>query len=52
MQFKDISYLELWQRNGTICVILVEGIIVNNNFEFRPVVKEEMLFKDISYLKL
>ena len=32
MSFKDISYLELWQPfdqpSGTICAILVEGIIM------------------------
>ena len=31
--FKDISYLELWPtlcwRSGTICAILVEGIMRN-----------------------
>ena len=35
MLFKDISYLELWQPffqwSGTICVILVEGIMRNNS---------------------
>ena len=35
MSFKDISYLELWRplflRSGTICAILVEGIMRNNS---------------------
>ena len=34
MSFKDISYLELWwsfvQWSGTICAILVNGIMRNN----------------------
>ena len=34
MPFIDISYLELWQpfvqQSGTICAILVEGIMRNN----------------------
>ena len=37
MLFKDISYLE---RSGSICAILVEGIMRNNlwnYFEFGPV---------------
>ena len=33
--FKDISYLQLWrpfvQRSGTICAIMVEGIMKNNS---------------------
>ena len=33
--FKDISYLELWQPfvlwSGTLCAILVEGILRNNS---------------------
>ena len=45
------------QRSGTICVIYVEGVmlwgtILWHHFELRPVVKKEMLFKDISYLEL
>ena len=55
MSFKDVSYLELWQRfcsgQPTICTILVEGILWNY-YELGPVVQEEMSFKDISYLKL
>ena len=40
MSCKDISYLELWRpsvwRRGTICAVLVEGIIRNNSvFIFR-----------------
>ena len=35
MSLKDISYLELWrpfvQRSGTICAVLVEGILRNNS---------------------
>ena len=40
---------------GTICSILIKGIMLNNSvklFEFGPVVQEEMPFKDISYLEL
>ena len=58
MSFKDISYLELWQLLCSVeqinCVILVEGImrkILLHNFEFGPVVQDEMSFKDISYLE-
>ena len=43
------------QRSGTICAILVEGImriILWNYFEFGPVFQEEVSFKDISYLEL
>ena len=36
MSFKVISYLELWwpllQRSGTICAILVEGIMQEEQF--------------------
>ena len=39
------------QRSGTICAILVEGIMRNNSVKFGPVV-QEMSFKDISYLEL
>ena len=59
MQFKDISYLELWQpfcsaERNHLCILgkrcyeeqLCE-IILNLDQ-----VKEEMLFKDISYLGL
>ena len=47
MLFKNISYLQLWQWSGTICAILVEGVMRNNSvnyFEFGQVVQEEMLF--------
>ena len=43
------------QRSGTICAILVEGIMRYNSvklFEFGIVVQEEMTFKVISYLAL
>ena len=42
------------QLSGTICAILLEGIlgtILCYNFDFGPVVQEEMPFKDISYLE-
>ena len=36
MSFKSISYLALWwpllQRSGTICAILVEGIMQEEQF--------------------
>ena len=39
------------QQTGTICAILVDGIMRNNSViffkKFRPVVQEEMPFKDI-----
>ena len=41
------------QRSGTICAILVEGIMRNNSvnyFEFGRVFQEKMSFKNISYL--
>ena len=51
MLFKDISIQSsgdpFIQRSGTICAVLVEGIIRNNSvksFEFGPVV-QEMSFK-------
>ena len=52
--FKVFSYLELWwpfvQCSQTLCAILKECILRNIFFEiiflFRPVVKEEMSFKD------
>ena len=38
MSFKDISYLELWQPfvlwSGTICAIMVEGVMANNSVKF------------------
>ena len=45
------------QWSGTISVILVEPSMRNSSVklffsEFRPMVMEEMLFKDISYLEL
>ena len=63
MPFKDISYLKFWwplcsaERNhlcsfgpGRYEEYFCE--IILNYFEFGPVVQMEMLFKDISYLKL
>ena len=56
--FKNISYLQLWwsgghfvRRSGTICAILVEGIM-QNYFELGPVNMSfnQMSFKDICYL--
>ena len=41
-------------RYRSICTTLVEGIIGNNsvkNFEFGAVVKKEMSFKDISFVR-
>ena len=39
------------QQTGTICAILVDGIMTNNSVNFkkkiRPLVQEEMPFKDI-----
>ena len=43
------------QWSGTICAILVKGIMRNTSvilFEFGPAVQEEMSLKDISYLQL
>ena len=54
MLFKDISYLELWRpfcsAEQILLCIFTEGIMRNNsvkNFDFGPVVQEEMPFKDI-----
>ena len=42
------------QRSISICAILVEGIMgkILRKYELGPVVREEMSFKDISYLEL
>ena len=51
---KSISHLELWWPlwwSGTICEILVEGIM-RNNFKFGPVIQEKMSVKNISFLEL
>ena len=59
MSFKGISYQDLLRplcsaERNHLCNF--EGGIMRNNsvklFEFGPVVQEEMLFKDISYLEL
>ena len=58
MSFKYISYQELWwpffRQSGTKCVIMLEGIMKHsfNYFEYKPMVQEEMPFKDFSYLQL
>ena len=61
-EFAKNIYFFIWsfcgpfvQRRGTICAILVEGIMKNNSvklFELRPVVQEKMSLKDIIYLEL
>ena len=46
MSLKDIFYLVLWQP---LCSVEWNHLC---NFEFGPVVQEEMLFNNISYLEL
>ena len=57
--FKEITYLMLWwplclAEWNHLCNFgrMYGGIALWNNFEFGPVVQEEMLFKDIPYLEL
>ena len=55
MPFKDISHLELWRpfcsaQKKHVCNFGKDNLRNNseNNFEFGPVVQEEMSLKDIS----